>query len=234
MKFVLYLLEHPVCHLLFFLVSLSSFFSLSHTLFLYLSFLSFCMYVCVRCKFNHFPLLLILSFSRCFLRGSFISPFDPSVPLDRTQGYFPSLFLSLHYTPLHGVTLFLPKPFSTFSFTLFLFSSLYLVVPYCCLPLAASSLLDLSSFPVRSIAQYTLYSFPFLVTVYSVFLVLLPYLHFSLLLTLFLPRSPTLCLFLSFFFLILCRSILVSFTSSLFIYIPFSFPLQIPLFLFFL
>lgn len=77
--------------------------------------------------------------------------------------------------------------------------------------------------PFAPIAQYTLSSFPFLVTVYSVFLVLLPYLHFSLLLTLFLPRSPTLCLFLSSFFLILCRSILVSFTSSFFIYIPFLF-----------
>lgn len=164
MKFVIFILGHPVCFLLFFLVFLSCFF------FYYSLFLSLCVYVFVSSIIFHFS----RSFSRCFLCNSFISS---RVSLDRIQGFFPSLFLSLYCTSFHDVALSLPKLFSMFSFSPFLslspsFSLFIIHLP----PLTTFSLPD-SSLSFRTIAQYLFFS---CVTVYSVFfLLLLPFL-FSL------------------------------------------------------
>lgn len=154
----------------------------SSTFSLSLSF-SPCMRVCMCCKFNYFPLLSILSFSRCFLCNSFISLRDPSVPLDRIQGFFPSLFLSLHCTPFRSVTLFLPKLFHIL-FSSFFIPFSFLFILHRCLPFAASFLVD-SSFSFRLITQYAL---SFFSLCHSLFL-------------LFLPRSCTLFLFSYLFFL---------------------------------
>lgn len=183
-------------------------------------------YICV-CEFNHFPLLSILSFSRCFLCNSFISSRDPSVPLDRLQGFFPSLFLPLHCTPFRGVTLAFFKPFSFSilfysSFFIYLFSTVvfHLQRPLC--PILLSPFVQsltthclLSFFPCRNLSCLLL------ATSFSPFL--------TLPLTLFLPRSRTLFLVLSPSFLaLLHRSILVTLFSLSLIFL-FSFPPPISL-----
>lgn len=103
-------------------------------------------------------------FSRCFLRNSFISLGDPSVSLDRIQGFFPFLLLSVHCTPFRGVTLSLLKPF-TISFFFALFLSFYLLLLYRYLPLVASSLSPTFLFPFAQLSLITILSFFFFLRV---------------------------------------------------------------------
>lgn len=218
-----------------FLPSLPSFLLLllSLSFFLPLSFLSVCMYVSVVSSiifhFSRFcPFLAASSAALSSLRTTLLSlltghrdislpSFFHSIALLSTALPFPSLSPSLYSLSL------------SFYSPLFICSCLT-VVFHLQHPLCPIYLLSpfAQSVNTRCLLFFSLSQF----TPSSSYYFRPPFL--TLLLTLFLPRSPTLCLFLSSFFLILCRSILVSYTLFLFIYIPFSFPPPVPLFLFFL